>query len=143
MLPVPPPRLPFVTCMQGQMAFSQAMPDLQHKAPVAQLRQSNTSTADIKPLISGGRRQLWAWGNSNPGHQAHGNTGAGQPAPTLHGRIPAPSLTHLLADSSVVPSILALIFFLCFLIFDFIASRKKLGILSSFSSSLVKKQPAG
>lgn len=49
------------------------------------------------------------------------------------------SSTHLLADSSAVPSILALIFLLCFLIVDFIASRKKLGILSSFSSSLERR----
>lgn len=64
-----------------------------------------------------------------------------RPAATPLRRPPRPrtSRTHLLADSSAVPSILARIFLFCFLIVDFIAFRKKLGTLSSFSSSLEKR----
>jgi len=78
-----------------------------------------------------------AWASSLPGCHT---TQKHRSLPAVMGGSPsaAASRTHLLADSSVVPSILALIFFLCLLIVDFIASRKKLGTLSSFSSSLAK-----
>ena len=55
------------------------------------LSQSKTSTADIKPLISGGRQgggSSWPGGVPFQGVTPHGNTGACQPASTLHGRLP-------------------------------------------------------